>query len=112
MARLLVENNAADEQTARQVHEIYRSVQLRAYTFLAATLAEVLAAYHATFAAVAVAVENAPTALLLQQDYSPWNNGVPFAYLVAANTCWHYAEHVQALAAWADLHPTNKEMRG
>lgn len=43
VARLLVANNVAEEQTARQVQEIYRDVQLQAYGFLAATLAVIVA---------------------------------------------------------------------
>ena len=38
MARLLVENNESEEQTARRVQEIYSQVARQVYWFLAATL--------------------------------------------------------------------------
>ena len=38
VARLLVQNNAAEEQTAQQVQDIYGRVQRQVYWFLAATL--------------------------------------------------------------------------
>ena len=41
VARLLVQNNESEEQTARQVQEIYRSVQRQVYLFLAVTLAAI-----------------------------------------------------------------------
>ena len=43
VARLLVQNNEAEEQTVQQVQDIYRSVQLQVYWFLAATLAAIVA---------------------------------------------------------------------
>jgi signal transduction histidine kinase len=43
VARLLVQNNEAEEQTARQVQEIYVRVQRQVYWFLAATLAAIVA---------------------------------------------------------------------
>jgi len=43
VARLLVQNNEAEEQTARQVQEIYQRVQRQGYWFLAATLAAIVA---------------------------------------------------------------------
>jgi signal transduction histidine kinase len=43
VARLLVQNNAAEEQTAQQVQEIYGRVQRQVYWFLAATLAAIVA---------------------------------------------------------------------
>ena len=41
VARLLVQNNEYEEQTARQVQEIYTQVQRQVYFFLAATLAAI-----------------------------------------------------------------------
>jgi hypothetical protein len=41
VARLLVQNNEAEEQTARQVQDIYRRVQRQVYWFLGATLAAI-----------------------------------------------------------------------
>ena len=41
MARLLVQNNENEEQTAAQVQEIYAQVQRQVYWFLAATLAAI-----------------------------------------------------------------------
>ena len=38
VARLLVQNNATEERTAREIHEIYDRVQRRVYGFLAAAL--------------------------------------------------------------------------
>jgi len=43
VARLLVQNNEAEEQTAQQVQDIYRQVQRQIYVFLAATLAAIVA---------------------------------------------------------------------
>src|SRR4030095_10170120 len=43
VARLLVQNNESEEQTAQQVQEIYASVQRQVYWFLAATLAAIVA---------------------------------------------------------------------
>ena len=43
VARLLVQNNEAEAQTARQVQEIYAQVQRQVYWFLAATLAAIVA---------------------------------------------------------------------
>ena len=43
VARLLVQNNAAEEQTAQQVQDIYGRVQRQVYWFLAATLAAIVA---------------------------------------------------------------------
>jgi signal transduction histidine kinase len=43
VARLLVQNNEAEEQTAQQVQDIYRRVQQQVYWFLAATLAAIVA---------------------------------------------------------------------
>ena len=43
VARLLVQNNEAEEQTAQQVQDIYRQVQRQVYWFLAATLAAIVA---------------------------------------------------------------------
>jgi signal transduction histidine kinase len=43
VARLLVQNNASEEQTAQQVQDIYGSVQRQVYWFLAATLAAIVA---------------------------------------------------------------------
>jgi signal transduction histidine kinase len=43
VARLLVQNNASEEQTAQQVQEIYDQVQRQVYWFLAATLAAIVA---------------------------------------------------------------------
>jgi signal transduction histidine kinase len=43
VARLLVQNNASEEQTAQQVQEIYDQVQRQVYRFLAATLAAIVA---------------------------------------------------------------------
>jgi signal transduction histidine kinase len=43
VARLLVQNNEAEEQTAQQVQDIYRRVQRQVYWFLAATLAAIVA---------------------------------------------------------------------
>jgi signal transduction histidine kinase len=42
VARLLVQNNEAEEQTAQQVQDIYRRVQRQVYWFLAATLAAIV----------------------------------------------------------------------
>jgi signal transduction histidine kinase len=44
VARLLVENNASEEQTALRIEGIYRSVQRQVYIFLAATLAAIILA--------------------------------------------------------------------
>jgi signal transduction histidine kinase len=43
VARLLVQNNEAEAQTAQQVQDIYRRVQEQVYWFLAATLAAIVA---------------------------------------------------------------------
>jgi signal transduction histidine kinase len=43
VARLLVQNNENEEQTAQQVQEIYRNVERQVYWFLAATLAAIAA---------------------------------------------------------------------
>ncbi len=43
VARLLVQNNASEEQTAQQVQDIYGRVQRQVYWFLAATLAAIVA---------------------------------------------------------------------
>jgi signal transduction histidine kinase len=43
VARLLVQNNAAEEQTAQQVQDIYGRVQRQVYWFLAATLGAIVA---------------------------------------------------------------------
>jgi signal transduction histidine kinase len=43
VARLLVQNNEAEAQTAQQVQEIYQRVQRQVYWFLAATLAAIVA---------------------------------------------------------------------
>lgn len=43
VARLLVQNNESEEQTAQRVQEIYSRVQGRVYWFLAATLAAIVA---------------------------------------------------------------------
>ena len=43
VARLLVQNNEAEEQTAQQVQDIYGRVQRQVYWFLAATLAAIVA---------------------------------------------------------------------
>jgi signal transduction histidine kinase len=43
VARLLVQNNANEEQTAQQVQDIYANVQRQVYRFLAATLAAIAA---------------------------------------------------------------------
>lgn len=43
VARLLVQNNASEEQTAQQVQDIYALVQRQVYWFLAATLAAIAA---------------------------------------------------------------------
>lgn len=43
VARLLVQNNEAEAQTAQQVQDIYRQVQRQVYWFLAATLAAIVA---------------------------------------------------------------------
>jgi signal transduction histidine kinase len=42
VARLLVENNAAEEQTAGRVQDIYRQVQRQEYWFVGATLTTIL----------------------------------------------------------------------
>src|SRR5215471_10439578 len=44
VARLLVENNASEEQTALRIEGIYASVQRQVYLFLAATLAAIVLA--------------------------------------------------------------------
>ena len=44
VARLLVENNASEEQTAVRIESIYASVQRQVYLFLAATLTAILLA--------------------------------------------------------------------
>jgi len=43
VARLLVQNNESEEQTAQQVQDIYGRVQRQVYWFLAATLAAIVA---------------------------------------------------------------------
>jgi signal transduction histidine kinase len=43
VARLLVQNNAHEEQTAQQVQDIYANVQRQVYRFLAATLVAIAA---------------------------------------------------------------------
>jgi signal transduction histidine kinase len=43
VARLLVQNNESEEQTARQVQDIYARVQRQVYWFLGATLAAIVA---------------------------------------------------------------------
>ena len=43
VARLLVQNNAAEEQTAQQVQDIHANVQRQVYRFLAATLTAIAA---------------------------------------------------------------------
>lgn len=43
VARLLVQNNESEEQTAQRVQDIYSSVQRQVYWFLAATLAAIVA---------------------------------------------------------------------
>ncbi len=42
----------------------------------------------------------APEADLLAPRRFPWRKENPLWYLVAANTCWHYAEHAQAIREW------------
>ncbi|HEX4567798.1 MAG TPA: histidine kinase [Vicinamibacterales bacterium] len=44
VARLLVENNASEQQTAQRIERIYGSVQRQVYLFLAATLAAIVLA--------------------------------------------------------------------
>src|SRR5215471_9944787 len=44
VARLLVENNASEEQTAQRIESIYASVERQVYLFLAATLAAIVLA--------------------------------------------------------------------
>ena len=44
VARLLVENNASEEQTGQRIEAIYGSVQRQVYLFLAATLAAIVLA--------------------------------------------------------------------
>jgi signal transduction histidine kinase len=44
VARLLVENNASEEQTAQRIEGIYGSVERQVYLFLAATLAAIILA--------------------------------------------------------------------
>src|SRR5262249_12785592 len=43
VARLLVENNGSEEQTAQQVQTIYGEIQRQAYLFLVGTLAVIVA---------------------------------------------------------------------
>ena len=69
VARLLVQNNETEEQTAQQVQDIYASVQRQVYRFLAATLAAIAAtslylirSNRRLFAQLAALSERAPRA--------------------------------------------------
>ncbi|MCO6451717.1 MAG: ClbS/DfsB family four-helix bundle protein [Caldilineales bacterium] len=77
--------------------------------YRAVSMPEIESGFHASFAEVKATIEAASDALLFDENYSAWNNGVACVYLVAANTGWHYADHVEALEHWADLHPAASE---
>jgi hypothetical protein len=65
-------------------------------------LDEVLSAFHASCPQALEALEAVPEEDLLNPNRAAWQSGEPLWYVVAANTCWHYAEHEPALRAWLE----------
>jgi hypothetical protein len=63
-------------------------------------LAEVLADFQRSYAEALALAEAVPEEDLVDPGRFSWREGVPLARVVAANTCWHYAEHLESIQAW------------
>lgn len=65
------------------------------------SLEQVLADFARSYEEVLGQVEHLSEDELFRPDYFPWRNDDPLWHMVAANTCWHYPEHREAIArAW------------
>lgn len=63
-------------------------------------LSEVLAEFQRSYPEALAVVEAAPEEDLMNPERFGWREGVPLARVVAANTWWHYAEHIESIQAW------------
>ncbi len=65
-------------------------------------LEEVLASYQDHYPQVFRSGEDAPVDVLMDADKYAWREGTPIWEMVAANTCWHYKEHHEAISKWIE----------
>ena len=69
-------------------------------------LAEVLAEFQRSYREALDVVEAAPEQDLIDPERFGWREGVPLARVVAANTSWHYAEHLESIQGWLSNPPS------
>ena len=62
-------------------------------------LATVRTAFARSYPQAYTMAETAPEAPLLEADYFEWRQGRALWYVVAANTWWHYEEHIGLIVA-------------
>lgn len=66
------------------------------------TLAEVLAAFQASYPPALAAAVETPEPELFEADRFAWRNGQPLWIMVMANTGWHYKEHRESIEKWLE----------
>ena len=60
-------------------------------------LDEVIKAYLASYEQALEVLQAYPEEALMKSDYFTWRQGRPLSIVVAANTYWHYDEHLPSL---------------
>jgi hypothetical protein len=63
-------------------------------------LTEVLAEFQRSYLEALAVAEAASEEDLIDPERFGWREGVPLVRVVAANTWWHYAEHLESIQAW------------
>ena len=66
------------------------------------SLDQVLEDFERSYPQALAVAESTEEKDLLDPERFPWRNGSPLWVMVAANTCWHYREHRQALETWLE----------
>jgi hypothetical protein len=56
--------------------------------------------FHAAHPAAVRIAEQTPDDVLFDPAHYPWRAGRPMWFMVAANTYWHYEEHMVGLETW------------
>lgn len=64
------------------------------------TLGEVLADFHSSYQQSLKVVEALTEEDLTDSQRFEWRRGDPMWHMIAANTCWHYQEHAEAINNW------------
>lgn len=85
--------------------EIHAQNQQYFETYRSLSLGEVLYAFRSTYARMVAKVEALDEAFIASKLPEEWFGGRAVHALITANTCWHDAEHTEAIEKWMEYLP-------